>query len=117
MFEIRLIKKPIDKAELQRIAESGFGDLVKAVVDVAQEIIGVGGELHADEEVWLMEQYGSKREDTWGINIYPAKPRGEMIEFDSIVNIKPSYGNHSPDIESPEVKQKIKDIVERLIKE
>ncbi len=117
MFEIHLIKKSINRAELQKIAEEGFGDLVKAVVDISQEFMAVGGELHADEEVFLMENCDSKREDTWGINPYPAKHKNELIEFDSIINIKPSHGNRSRDIGNTEIKQTIKDIIENLIRE
>ena len=69
----KVVKNPIKKSELLEIANEGFGDLVKAVVDVKREIMAIGGELHADEEVLLTEQEGSKRENTWGINIYPEK--------------------------------------------
>jgi len=52
-----------------KIAKEKFGDFVKAVVDVKQGIMAVGGELHADAEVLLVEQCDSKREYTWGINL------------------------------------------------
>ena len=97
------------------MARGQFGDLVKAAVDVEQGIMAVGGEMHADEEVILMEQEGSKREYTWGINLYPEKSREELIEFDSIINIKPSYGNRSRDVENPKIKEQIKTIVNKLI--
>lgn len=99
------------------MAKEQFGDLLKAVVDVEQEIIAVGGEMHADEEVILMEQEDSKREHTWGINLYPEKSGEELIEFDSIINIKPSYGNRSRDVENSKTKEKIKMIVNKLIVE
>ncbi|MDP3785268.1 MAG: DUF5674 family protein, partial [bacterium] len=63
---IKIIKEPISKDELREIARAGFGDVVKAVVDIEQGIMAVGGELHADEEVLLMEKEESKRENTWG---------------------------------------------------
>ncbi len=115
MLEIHLIKKTITKSELKKIAQERFGDLVKAAVDVKQEIMAVGGELHSDEEVLLIEKCGAKREDTWGINLYPEKTKDEMLEFDSVINIKPSYGNRSRDVESKEIKDKIKDNVNKLI--
>lgn len=114
---IKIIKSPIRKSEIIEIASKGFGDLVKAVIDVEKEIMAIGGELHADEEVLLMEQENSKREYTWGINIYPKKLKEEMIEFDSMINLKPSFGNHSRDIENTEIKEKIKEIVQKLIVE
>lgn len=112
---VKIIKAPIKKSELAKIAEEGFGDMVKAVVDVLQEIMAIGGELHADEEVMLSEQEGSKRTDTWGINIYPEKSEEEWIEFDSMVNLKPAQENRSRSVESPEIREKIKNIVRKLI--
>lgn len=112
---MRIIKDSISKEELLKIAKEQFGDLVKAVVDVEQEIMAIGGGLHADEEVELMEQSGSKRENTWGINIYPAKAGEEFIEFDSMINLKPAFGNRSRNIEDSEIREKIIKIVEKLI--
>jgi len=99
------------------MAKKQFGNLLKAVVDLEQGIMALAGEMHADEEVVLIEQENSKREHTWGINIYPEKNGEELIEFDSIINIKPSYGNRSRDVENPETKEKIKIVVNKLIKE
>ena len=114
--EIKIIKEPINKKELAHIAQKGFGDLVKAVVDVQQEIMAIGGELHADEEVVLTEQEDSKREHTWGINLYPEKKDEEFIEFDSMINIKPFLNNRSRGIENSEIRKKIKNIVQKLVK-
>ena len=115
MAEIYLIQKPIGRAELKKIAEERFGDLIKAVVDLGQGIMAVGGEFHSDEETFLIEKNGSKREDTWGINLYPDKPKEEMIEFDSVINIKPASGNRSRDVEKQEIKEKIKEILDNLV--
>ena len=115
MLEIYIIKKPITRLELKKIAEERFGDLAKAVVDVEKEIMAVGAELHADEEVLLMEQEESKREYTWGINLYPEKSGDDFIEFDSVINLKPSFGNRSRGIEDPKIREKIKNVVEKLI--
>jgi hypothetical protein len=39
----------------------------------------------------------------------------DFIEFDSMVNIKPGFGNRSRDVENPEIKEKIKKIISQLI--
>lgn len=109
------MKDPITREWLRGVAEAGFGDFVKAVVDVEKEIMAIGSELHADAEVALVEREGSKREHTWGINIYPEKSGESMIEFDSMVNIKPLLGNRSRDIENEEIRQEIKKVVGKLI--
>ena len=114
-MEIRIIKKPISKEELKELAKEGFGDVVKAVVDVEQEIMAVGGELHADEEILLMDKENSKRENTWGVNFYPDKSENDFIEFDSMINLKPAFGNRSRDVGNTEIQEKIKKIIEKLV--
>ncbi len=113
-MEIRIIKDTISKEELKKIAENQFGDLVKAVVDVKKEIIAIGGELHADEEAILLEQ-GSQQEDLWGINLYPNKSDNGLVEFDSMINVRPAQENRSRGVESLDIQRKIRDIVNRLI--
>ncbi|MFH1347007.1 MAG: DUF5674 family protein [Spirochaetota bacterium] len=114
-MEIKIIKDSISKKELLEISKEKFGNFVKAVIDVEQGIMAIGGELHADEEVLLTEQCDSKREHTWGINLYPEKTGDDWIEFNSMINLKPSYGNRVRGIENQEIKKKIKEIVKKLI--
>ena len=114
-MEIKIIKDSISKKELTDIAEAQFGSFMKAVVDVNQEIMALGGEMHADGEAVLMEKEGSKREDVWGINLYPEKEGEELIEFDSMINIKPFCNNRSRNIEDLKTREKIRAIVNKLI--
>ncbi len=115
MQEIRIIKKPITRLELKKIAEERFGDLVKVAVDIEQEVMAVGGELHVDEEVLLIEKEGSRQENIWGINIYPEETEDAFIEFDSMINLKPMFGNRSRDIDDPKVKERIIKVVHKLV--
>ncbi len=114
-MDIKIIKDSINIKELKEMARDGFGDVIKAVVDIAQGIMAVGGELHADEEVLLMEEVRSKRQDTWGINLYLEKSGGDFIEFDSMINLKPHSGNRSRGVEDSKVRDKIKKIVKKLV--
>jgi hypothetical protein len=114
-MKIKIVEETIDIKELIKIGEEGFGDLIKAVVDIEKEIMAIGGELHADEEAILLS-LGSKQETLWGINFYPQKKDEEFIEFDSVINLKPTQGNRSRGIENPQIQKRIKEIVERLIK-
>lgn len=116
-MEIRIIKTPISREELLKIASEGFGDVVKAVVDVEQGIMAVGGEFHADGEVLLMEQEESRREHTWGVNLYPKEKGDGFIEFDSMVNLKPSFGNRSRNVQDSQTQKNIRNIVGRLVVE
>ncbi len=105
----------ISVAGLNQMAQKMFGNLVKAVVDVQKEIMAVDGELHADEEVLLMGK-GSKRQDVWGINLYPELFGDEkFIEFDSMINLKPSQGNRSRNVDDPEIRKKISEIAKQLV--
>ena len=117
MSELHIIEKPITKEELKKIAEERFGDLVKGAVDIEKGIMVLGGELHIDEAVLLNEQFQSKSQNIWGINLYPDKSGVDMVEFDSMINLKPDLGNRTRDIENIEVQERIKDIVKKLIKE
>jgi hypothetical protein len=111
---IRIIREPITLDELRSLAQGQFGDFVKAVVDVRMGVMAIGGELHADEEALLLEQ-GSRQADVWGINIYPDRVGEERIEFDSMVNIRPSQGNRSRSVEDPALRQQIATLVTGLI--
>lgn len=113
-MSIKIIKDPIAKSELTEISTDQFGDFVKAVVDVEQGIMAIGCELHADAEATLLEQ-GSHQKNLWGINLYPNMSGEEWVEFDSMINLRPSQGNRSRGVESKDVRQKIKEIVAILI--
>ncbi|MEK7578430.1 MAG: DUF5674 family protein [Patescibacteria group bacterium] len=111
---IKIIKDSISKEKLRDIAKNQFGDFIKAVIDVEKEIMAIGGELHADEEALLLEQ-DSQQGDLWGINLYPDKPEDDMVEFDSMINIRPSQENKSRGIDSLEIQRKIRNIVNNLV--
>lgn len=105
MDNIQIIKDKISRQELEKIARQRFGDLVKAVVDIEQGIMALGGDLHADEEAVLLEQ-GSRQENLWGINLYPQESQDKRIEFDSVINIRPSVGNCSRSVTDSKVREK-----------
>lgn len=113
MEDIIIVIKKISKTKLKQLAEKRFGDLIKAVVDVKRGIMALGGELHADEEAELLKN-GSEQSNLWGINLYPDESKEKWIEFDSIINIRPSQNNRSRDIENQEIKEKIKNIIKNL---
>lgn len=111
MYLLRILREPITRSELADVAENQFGDMVKAVVDVARQVIAIGGELHSDEEAALLDD-GSRQDDLWGINVYSGEPAGEWIEFDSMINVRPSQGNRSRDVEDPDLQESIRRVVE-----
>lgn len=111
---IEIIKDKISKEKLKVIAANNYGNMLKGVVDINQKIIALGGELHADAEEMLL-QNDSIQKYLWGFNIYPDKSNEERLEYTSFINIRPSQGNRSLEIQDQELKNKIRKIVDSLI--
>ena len=112
---MKTITEILTLAELQQMAAGMFGNLVKAVVDIDRELIAVDAELHADLEALLLDQ-GSAQKSLWGINFYPEQEGAEFIEYDSMINMRPSQGNRSRGVENEKVRKKIVEITARWIK-
>jgi hypothetical protein len=104
----------VSLVELQEMAAGMFGDLVKAVVDVRREIMAIDAELHADEEALLLEN-GSDHSELWGINLYPGLDGEDFIEYDSMINLRPSRGNRSRGVQDSGLRERIQTIVNGLV--
>jgi len=113
---VRIVRSGLARAELAALAEGQFGDMVKAVVDVARGVMAIGGELHADEEAVLLDD-GSRHSDLWGINLYPGAHDAGWIEFDSMINVRPAQGNRSRDVEDERLREAIRSVVTVLVTE
>lgn len=111
-----LVREKVSTQQLRDAGEELYGDMVKAVVDVEKEVMAVGAELHADEEAFLIEQ-NSRQENLWGINLYTEREFGEMVEFDSMINIRPRQNNRSRSVEDANTRARIIRIVRSLIGE
>ncbi len=112
---MKLVRHSIDLQELIEMAESTFGNLVKAVVDINREEMVVDAELHSDQEAFLLN-HRSLQDNLWGINLYPHNPVDNFIEFDSLINIRPRSGNRSREVEDPVIREKIISIVGKLVR-
>ncbi|OGC45051.1 hypothetical protein A3J98_00680 [candidate division WS6 bacterium RIFOXYC1_FULL_33_10] len=113
---MKTVENNISIKELKDMSSKMFGNLVKGVVDVEKGILVVDAELHSDQEAYLL-QLGSKQENLWGINIYPDLGKEERIEFDSMINLRPSQNNNSRGVDNEEIQKKILDIVNSKINE
>ena len=111
---LRIVRTAVTRADLAALAAGQFGDIVKAVVDVGRRVMAIGGELHSDEEAALLED-GSRQADLWGVNLYPAEAGEGWIEFDSVINIRPSQGNRSRGVEDAGLQRSVRDIVTALV--
>jgi hypothetical protein len=107
-YIMEILTSKITVAALKSMAENMFGNMVKAVVDVRLKKMAVDAELHSDEESLLLES-GSLQQDLWGINIYTEyeKTNANFVEFDSMINLRPSQGNRSRGVEDSVTREKI----------
>jgi hypothetical protein len=112
--DARIIREPTTRAALRELARARFGDMVKAVVDLERRVMAAGGELHSDEETLLLDD-GARQSDLWGINLYPDESGAGWIEYDSMINVRPSAGNRSRGVESAAVREAIVAVVNDLV--
>ena len=111
---MRIVTAAIPMAVLRGMAEESFGDFVKAVVDVERGLMAVGGDMHSDEEAELLDD-GSRQENLWGINLYPDQEGDAFVEFDSVINLRPSQGNRSRSVDNAEIREAIRRVVAALV--
>lgn len=111
---VEIISEPVSVSHIRTLAQQSFGDMVKGVVDVRRKVMALGGELHSDEESFLLDD-GSSQGDLWGINIYPGEKGDDWIEFDSMINVRPSANNRSRDVEDQSLRTLIRSIVTELV--
>ena len=107
---MKIVTDTLPIAELKNMATNFFDGMVKAVVDIQREAIAVDAQLHADLEALLLQD-GSAQKNLWGINIYPDLPGEQFVEFDSMINMRPSQGNKSRSVENEQIRQEILSVV------
>jgi hypothetical protein len=113
---MKIITDPISLAELDTMAKELFEDMVKGVVDVDQGQLALNAELHSDLEALLLKN-GAKQSHLWGINLYPALfGQSDFLEFDSLINIRPSQGNRSRSVDDEKIRSKISEIVYKKVR-
>ena len=88
------------------------GPMTKGVVDIKERLLAIDAPMHADLEKLLLDN-GSNQNDLWGINLYFEEDKNseDFIEFDSMINIRPRQNNRSRSVESPELREKIREVV------
>ncbi len=101
----------LTKNSLQRARED-YLDYIKITIDIAKEIVTIGGEYHADAEEILIKNCQSKNNDIWGggYNINTRK-----FETNAVLNIKPGI-NDSTEIINPEIREAFFSIARKKLK-
>ncbi|MCX6267588.1 MAG: DUF5674 family protein [Bacteroidetes bacterium] len=111
---MQIIAKSASLIHLWESREVDFTEMMKIVVDIRQQILAIDGDMHADLEKLLLDN-GSQQQDLWGANIYPSKDKGDQLEFTSFINIRPSQGNRSMEVQDAGIQELIQLVVDRLL--
>jgi hypothetical protein len=112
-MDIRIIKEPVPRDIVSEIAKEFYEDMVKGVADIKRGIIAIGGEWHSDANNVLIKD-GSSQENNWGFNFYLNRPKGEEIEYVSLINIRPAQGNRDMYIEDADIRDKVRVVIAKL---
>lgn len=113
---MKILETPISKQDLIKESTNFIDEnTIKAAVDISRELIAVDAPMHYECEQLLLEN-GSAQADIWGINLYLDEENiDDLVEFDSMINIRPSLGNRTRSVDNPETQKIIKSIVKKWI--
>lgn len=109
---ILLLKAPASSAQIQEMLQE-YETMIKIVVDIRRPALSGGGEMHTDCESVLLED-GSEQDDLWGANWYPDEQR---IDFESLINIRPSLGNRSILIQDENLRKQVESVTREILGE
>ena len=114
---MKIIEELIRKDELAKTTVNFIDEnVIKGVVDVARGLLAVDAPMHYDLEQFLLEN-GSRQDDLWGINLYlDEDDLDDLVEYDSMINIRPAQNNRSRYVEDAEMRDKIKTVVAKWLR-
>lgn len=104
------INKKATQEEIKKMAED-FDGYIKVVVNLELKILAGGGKRHVEGEQKLLND-GSKQQNLWGGGV---DLETKEIDYNSIINLRPSQDNPSRDIMSSEIRKEFDRIVKDLI--
>ncbi|OGH17579.1 MAG: hypothetical protein A3C22_01780 [Candidatus Levybacteria bacterium RIFCSPHIGHO2_02_FULL_37_10] len=105
-----VIRKKATRGEIEKMAEDLAG-FVKVVVDIENKILAGGGQRHVEGEQKLLQE-GSKQYNLWGGGF---DTETQEIDYNSMINLRPSQDNPSRDILSSETRTMFDKIVKDLL--
>ena len=89
----------------------GSDEIIKLAVDIKRRVLAAGCLFHIDCAEELVTD-GSQQRDIWGANIYPQDGK---IDFDSLINIRPKDNNRSIEIQIPEIRESVEEVIKKLL--
>lgn len=104
-----ILRTHISDEQIKEIVPDG--GMVKIVADLKRGILSVDCAFHMDCAVELQED-GSLGQNLWGANVYMAQKR---IDFVALINIRPSAGNRTMEIQEPSIREQVENIIKKLL--
>ena len=92
---------PYTQEEIQQLREV-FDTYIKTVIDLDKKVCSAGCYRHFESENVLLDQ-GSSQNNLWGGGI---DLETEIIDCNSMINIRPSQNNNSNEILDPSLREK-----------
>lgn len=108
---IIITNKSYSKEEITKLKEM-FDVYIKTVFDVRHGICCAGCDRHFECEQMLLKQ-GSKQDDLWGGGV---DLETKVIDFNSMINIRPSQNNRSNEIQNEKVRDKYEKLTKQFFK-
>ena len=99
---ILLAQPPTTPDQLTQAGQDLAG-YIKYVVDLKTHAITIGGTRHFDGQQLLLAR-GSKQSDLWGGGL---DPEHRALDFESMINIRPSQDNPSREVLDMTIRQQI----------
>jgi hypothetical protein len=99
-MSIVVLKKKISKEDFLK-ASRDHKNYIKITVDLAQNIVVIGGEYHADAEKLLIKKFNSYQKNIWGGGYNIITKQFETI---AIINIRQNPENQSMEILNPKIR-------------
>lgn len=90
-----------------RQASEDLDGYIKFVVDIEKKVLTIGGTKHVDGEKLLLDS-GSSQRNLWGGG-YDTQTK--EIDFDSMINIRPTDNNPNRTVQSRTLQKEIEKIV------
>src|SRR3990167_10856054 len=113
-MNIIILDHKISIEEVKKLADFWYGTMIKGTVDVELGRVALGGDYHIESSE-ILTSSNSKFEDVWGFNIRFEENKDGVLEFDSMVNIKPNFGNRSREVNNEEIIKKATRIIYKFI--
>ena len=97
--------EPFTKDEIRKLREQ-FDVYIKTVIDIKNKVCSAGCDRHFESEKILLDQE-SHQTDLWGGGI---DLETMTIDGNSMINIRPTQGNASNEIQDPQTRKQFEDL-------